>query len=317
MSLLPLNQTAALDISPAPGDYAVKLLRDLGFNGFPFSTNRASHPATRMVDSGFLALTGDGLGDPVICPVPLASCADDALTVFRALTGVPVLRGIEGAELLTERAAVMGLARNGDQSTTGHCRLLATWDGTIGLNLARESDWELLPAWIECAVERGDWSSLAAHLATVPSGAILGRGRELGLALADATIIPDALSHWMRTTSFAAAPLALRRRRPRVIDLSSLWAGPLCSRLWQAAGAEVVKVESTQRPDGARSGSAAFFERLNGGKVCVSLDLHTPEGQQALRELILGQIWFWRLPVQGPCARLASLPRTCSPSGPG
>jgi len=73
---------------------------------------------------------------------------------------------------------------------------------------------------------------------------------------------------------------------PRVIDLSALWAGPLCSNLWQAAGAEVIKVESSQRADGARSGSRAFFEQLNRGKESVVLDLHRPSGQQALRDLL-------------------------------
>jgi crotonobetainyl-CoA:carnitine CoA-transferase CaiB-like acyl-CoA transferase len=72
-----------------------------------------------------------------------------------------------------------------------------------------------------------------------------------------------------------------------VVDLSSLWAGPLCSRLWQAAGAEVLKVESRRRPDGGRRGSAAFFQQLHRGKTFVSLDLHNSEGQEALRKLIL------------------------------
>jgi len=71
-----------------------------------------------------------------------------------------------------------------------------------------------------------------------------------------------------------------------VLDLSSLWAGPLCSHLWQAAGAEVIKVEGSRRPDGARSGSAEFFELLNHGKRTVTLDLHQTAGQRELHELI-------------------------------
>ena len=39
-----------------------------------------------------------------------------------------------------------------------------------------------------------------------------------------------------------------------VVDLSALWAGPLCSSLLRRAGARVIKVESTARPDGARRG---------------------------------------------------------------
>ena len=51
-----------------------------------------------------------------------------------------------------------------------------------------------------------------------------------------------------------------------VVDLSALWAGPLCGDLLARAGATVVKVESTQRPDGARRGPAEFFDLLNGRK---------------------------------------------------
>ena len=39
---------------------------------------------------------------------------------------------------------------------------------------------------------------------------------------------------------------------PLVVDLSALWAGPLCAHLLGLAGARVVKVESLGRPDGAR-----------------------------------------------------------------
>jgi crotonobetainyl-CoA:carnitine CoA-transferase CaiB-like acyl-CoA transferase len=71
-----------------------------------------------------------------------------------------------------------------------------------------------------------------------------------------------------------------------VLDLSSLWAGPLCSHLFQLAGATVIKVESTQRPDGARQGPPEFFALLNQGKQSVALELHTRRGQQQLLELV-------------------------------
>jgi hypothetical protein len=47
---------------------------------------------------------------------------------------------------------------------------------------------------------------------------------------------------------------------------SSLWAGPLCTNLLGLGGARVIKVESTTRPDGARSGPPAFFELLHHGE---------------------------------------------------
>jgi crotonobetainyl-CoA:carnitine CoA-transferase CaiB-like acyl-CoA transferase len=72
-------------------------------------------------------------------------------------------------------------------------------------------------------------------------------------------------------------------RPPLVVDLSALWAGPLCTRLLADRGAEVVKVESPTRPDGARTGPPAFFERLNAGKRSLVCDLRSPELATLLR----------------------------------
>ena len=77
-----------------------------------------------------------------------------------------------------------------------------------------------------------------------------------------------------------------RRQVPLVVDLSSLWAGPLCGRLLAAAGMRVVKVESTSRPDGARGGDVGFFHALNGAKEHRSLPLATAGGRDRLRRLL-------------------------------
>ncbi len=71
-----------------------------------------------------------------------------------------------------------------------------------------------------------------------------------------------------------------------VVDLSALWAGPLCGDLLAGAGATVVKVESTTRPDGARRGPATFFDLLNGRKRSVALDFGDRQGVAALRRLV-------------------------------
>jgi crotonobetainyl-CoA:carnitine CoA-transferase CaiB-like acyl-CoA transferase len=71
-----------------------------------------------------------------------------------------------------------------------------------------------------------------------------------------------------------------------VVDLSSLWAGPLCGDLLAGAGAHVVKVESVARPDGARRGPAAFFDLLNGRKRSVALDFTSRSGAALLRQLV-------------------------------
>jgi crotonobetainyl-CoA:carnitine CoA-transferase CaiB-like acyl-CoA transferase len=71
-----------------------------------------------------------------------------------------------------------------------------------------------------------------------------------------------------------------------VLDLSALWAGPLCGDLLAAVGAQVVKVESTGRPDGARRGPVGFFDLLNGRKRSVALDFRTEQGARMLREIV-------------------------------
>jgi crotonobetainyl-CoA:carnitine CoA-transferase CaiB-like acyl-CoA transferase len=73
-----------------------------------------------------------------------------------------------------------------------------------------------------------------------------------------------------------------------VVDLSSLWAGPLCGLLQVEAGHRVLKVESTRRPDGARRGPARFFRDLNAGKEPVLLDLPAPEACRELAAILAG-----------------------------
>jgi hypothetical protein len=77
------------------------------------------------------------------------------------------------------------------------------------------------------------------------------------------------------------------RKAPLVVDLSSLWAGPLCGHLLTRIGCRVIKVESTDRPDGARFGSPAFFRKLHEGQEFLALDLASPDGRARLRDLIL------------------------------
>ncbi|HEY0973250.1 MAG TPA: CoA transferase, partial [Solimonas sp.] len=224
-------------------------------------------------------------GAAQVCPAPLAAAADGALAALAALAPAGALAGLCGHALLTERAAIFGHRRQGAIAPGGSSRLLSTRDGALALNLARDDDWDLLPAWLDGDEVARDWSTLAAAVSSRTMHELVERGRELGLAVAPCVPPRTRPEPWFVRRA-KAPPRAPPSRAPRVLDLSSLWAGPLCSHLLQCCGADVVKLESTRRPDGARRGPPAFFDLLHAGKRSVALDFGSDEGRRQLRALI-------------------------------
>jgi crotonobetainyl-CoA:carnitine CoA-transferase CaiB-like acyl-CoA transferase len=267
-------------------DYANRLLGHLGAP-LLLRPSRPEHPALRWAHCGAMFLTGNPAAPPQMSPVPLAAFADGILTALRSLQPGSALDALDGAALLGERAALSGYRRGGDISAGGGCRLLQAADGYLALSLARPSDRELLPAWLERG-ELDDWDGVAAVLRSRAVEECVVRGRLLGLAVAPMRPGAGAAPAWCEQSPRAprakdSVPAAL----PRVVDLSSLWAGPLCSHLLQQMGARVVKVESRARPDGMRAGDDGFFDLLNAGKASVALDLANEEGRAQLRRLLL------------------------------
>jgi hypothetical protein len=200
--------------------------------------------------------------------------------------------GLDGLTLLGERAALMGLWRRGETSCGGSCRLLRCADGFIAVSLPRDEDMEMVPAWLELDTvpisASALWSTVAANLIDADGDALLERARLLGLPIAR---VGEAARSGARRapvlgTRLGEAPPRHDMTGLVVIDLSALWAGPLCGDLLARAGATVVKVESTQRPDGARRGTREFFDLLNGRKRSVALDLQTTDGIRVLRALV-------------------------------
>lgn len=282
-----------VDAPGVAGEHAARLLTGLGAAvtqaavPAPLATPPLS--ADAVAASAFAALTGPADGPPLPVPIPLPALADGVLAALRALAPQAVLDDLDGDTLLGERAALSGLQRRGAVSPGGHCHLLAAADGHLALSLARDEDWALLPAWLEQdAVAAHDWPALAACLQTRPRAELIERGRLLGLAVAADAPCPAAPVPWFRVHAQAARPAATapRRAQPLVLDLSSLWAGPLCSRLLLRMGARVIKLESLGRPDGARAGNARFFARLHAGKQSVALDFGTATGRAQLRALL-------------------------------
>jgi crotonobetainyl-CoA:carnitine CoA-transferase CaiB-like acyl-CoA transferase len=100
----------------------------------------------------------------------------------------------------------------------------------------------------------------------------------------------------------AGAPVAAAAPRPleglRVVAFVAFWAGPFVASYLAALGADVVKVESIQRPDGMRFAGGVklddplFYEwsgvshGANAGVRAVTLDLDRPEGVELARRLV-------------------------------
>jgi hypothetical protein len=243
--------------------------------------------------SGAMALTGRSGGPPLAAPGAPASAVRGALAAFAVLSGA---RALPGAGLLGERAALMGLARRGPWSAGGSFRVLRTRDGWAGVTLARPDDLESVPALVEGAVVEGEeWTALAAWALGRSSAAVADRAQLLGIPAGAVPAAPGAPGRtvdeqaerrpgWLVSTP--GGPRRHRRARPLVVDLTALWAGPLCASLLGLAGAEVIKVESPARPDGARSGAPAFYDLLHAGHASVALDLASPGGRDALLRLI-------------------------------
>jgi crotonobetainyl-CoA:carnitine CoA-transferase CaiB-like acyl-CoA transferase len=259
--------------------HARVLLAALGLRGEP--TPLGDHPAIAWRRAGLKAITGRADGPGLVAPVALTAAADGALAALRAVSGETSLPE-NGAVLLGERARRLQLARHGRVSANQTCRLLDTADGRIALNLPRPDDLELLPALL--GEPAADLAQLERQVARRSTAELLEAGGLLGLAIAADRVPaePDA--------PFRIEPLGGSRAAassvPLVVDLSSLWAGPLAGSLLQGAGARVVKVESRRRPDGARNGPRDFFDLLNGGKSSVALDFRDDADLKRLHALV-------------------------------
>ncbi len=95
----------------------------------------------------------------------------------------------------------------------------------------------------------------------------------------------------------AALDSDLPFRGTRILDLGTFWAGPYMGMYLASMGADVVKVESIQRPDGFRFigtfspgedwyETGTLFQATNLGKRNLTLDLNREEGRELLLRLV-------------------------------
>ena len=183
----------------------------------------------------------------------------------------------------TDRRGQLKLHAPGRFSANRACGLFRAADGWIAVNLARDEDRELIPAWLGSDPDEAPWSALAREARRrttadlIESAILLGlpAGR-VGEAQAE-RLAPPTLRMGERRRS-------IRRKPLHVIDLSALWAGPLCGAVLAAMGAEVTKIESVGRPDPTRVSMPDFFRRLNGRKTELRLDFASADDRARLRD---------------------------------
>lgn len=247
--------------------------------------------ALRWARSGGLWLTGHADGVPLCPPVDVLAAIDRMLDALdRAIGEVPGLHERDdrdrAEDLLFGRGGLMGHRRRGRTSAGGSCRLLRAVDGWAAFNLARQVDIDSVPAAVGGGAGGDAWHQLASQLMQQGAAPVVARARELGIPSA---VLPS-VEHGVEIQALRVRQLTRRSRRvgPElvVVDLSSMWAGPLAARLVGLTGARVIKVESITRPDGVRAGNRSFAAWLHPGHESVALDFRTDAGRSALRRLL-------------------------------
>jgi crotonobetainyl-CoA:carnitine CoA-transferase CaiB-like acyl-CoA transferase len=108
----------------------------------------------------------------------------------------------------------------------------------------------------------------------------------------------DGETLWQPRGLSAAAAAGLPLAGVRIVDLTAFWAGPAATHSLAAFGADVIKIESIQRPDGIRySGGMRtdvddwweygwVFHAMNTNKRSVTLDLESDDGVRLFKQLV-------------------------------
>ncbi len=177
-----------------------------------------------------------------------------------------------------DRSDSLALSTPGSVSSNGSCRLLAAADGWLALNLARPEDREALPAWLCCDVDVEDGDAIAAMVAAGSVSDLLKQGRLLSLPVAAVgeIAVGSIEPPCVRIGAGGEPP-----QRLRVLDLSALWAGPLCASVFAEMGADVLRLESAER---AENTSSPHYRRLNDAKNIETIAWNKPAEHLRLRE---------------------------------
>ena len=222
---------------------------------------------------------------PLLPPTSLVARLDLLeAKVNTALNAQGCHSSVRWSDLVLGRAGLRGFSRQGYQSANGSCHVVMSPVGDLAINLARPSDADLLTSALGSAPLNEPHDVLDLVERHLTPGA-LGMAWELGVPIARV-----GESRHARPSVVTTAYAALRERwsleGARVVDLSSLWAGPLAARLLGLSGAEVIKVEGHGRLDGARHDSE-FYAWLHEDKQnCLTFDFSSPVAMDTLRDLL-------------------------------
>lgn len=215
---------------------------------------------------------------------PIQPALDALCAEVAELTG-RLGRRVEPQALgILDRTGHLALGPPGRVSPNGACRLVRAADGWIAVNLARDEDRDLVPAWLGCDFGGDPWNLVETHAGRHACAALVEGATLLGLP---AAAVAERIADGPQAPLVRMAPGGPRRDPLTVVDLSALWAGPMCGAILAAMGVAVTKIESARRPDPTRTATPGFFEALNGAKAHLALDLASAEGQRRLTDRIV------------------------------
>ncbi|WP_029430127.1 CoA transferase [Blastococcus sp. URHD0036] len=251
-------------------------------------------PAPRMLELPSIVPTADGLVG--FCTVTAQQFAD-----FLVLVGRPELIGDPELASFASRVARRHefLAMVEEWAAVRTTAEIVEFASALRIPVAPIGTPSTV-AGIDHFAERGVFVPNAAGLrqprvpyrsdafATVPPGEVPAAGAS--------TVEWPARTRPVATDAPADRPLA----GLRVVDLTAFWAGPAGTHTLAALGADVVKVEGLQRPDGMRFSGARpatedlwwetghLFQASNSGKRGVTLELGRPEARELALRLVAG-----------------------------
>jgi crotonobetainyl-CoA:carnitine CoA-transferase CaiB-like acyl-CoA transferase len=156
--------------------------------------------------------------------------------------------------------------------------LIEARDGWMAVSLARDDDLRCVPAWTGCALDADPWQAVSTYLAHTTCAAALEGSQMLHLPVAQCNEAK------LPQQAGLSASVGRRDKALKAIDLSALWAGPLCGGLLAAAGVAVTRIHWATRPDPTQNAAPILHQRLNGLKSSLSMALDDPRLLDAIAD---------------------------------